>query len=129
METEIFTLCDHAQDFSGKLVIVGTFDTIASKDFPCIHPNCSITGRLRFDESEIGKHRFKITIINEENQNVISPLEGGMDINKSTAGTYSAINFAITLGQLKFDKPGRYSIELFIDEIWKTGLPLILLKS
>ena len=34
METEIFTLCDFAQDAGGKLTIVGTFDQISSANFP-----------------------------------------------------------------------------------------------
>ena len=34
MEIEIFTLCDYAQDMKGKLVLVGTFDTIFPKQYP-----------------------------------------------------------------------------------------------
>jgi len=34
MEIEIFTLCDFAQDNSSKLTVVGTFDSIQSRQFP-----------------------------------------------------------------------------------------------
>ncbi|MBU1010502.1 MAG: hypothetical protein KKD74_10225 [Bacteroidetes bacterium] len=129
MEIEIFTLCDFAQEYQRKMVIVGTFDTINAKEFPCVHPNCSIATRIRFDEKEFGEHKFKITLINDKNENVISPLEGEMQIKKTNSGTFSAVNMVISLNQLKFDKPGRYSIELYIDETWKTGLPLILQKQ
>ena len=36
MEIEIFTLCDFAQDNSGKLTVVGTFDGINSKQFQTV---------------------------------------------------------------------------------------------
>jgi hypothetical protein len=46
MEIEIFTLCDFAQDNSGKLTVVGTFDGIHSKQFPFVQANFSVACRL-----------------------------------------------------------------------------------
>jgi len=39
MEIEIFTLCDFAQDNNSKLTVVGTFDSIHSKQFPFVQQN------------------------------------------------------------------------------------------
>jgi hypothetical protein len=49
MKTEIFTFCDFAQENGGKLTIVGTFDTIIARHFPCVHPQLSVVIRIRFD--------------------------------------------------------------------------------
>ena len=127
METEIFTLCDYAQDLSGKLVIVGTFDSIRSKVFPfTYHKNCSIVSRLRFAEEEIGNHSFKIIFINDEEKNIIPPLQGNIQIKKAEVGRHSTINIVLNLNNTKFEHPGRYSIQLYIDNEWKTGLPITL---
>jgi hypothetical protein len=42
MKIELFTFCDFAQENGGKLTIVGTFDTIVSRNFPCVHPQLSV---------------------------------------------------------------------------------------
>jgi hypothetical protein len=129
MEVEIFTLCDHAQDFNSKLVIVGTFDTIFSAQFPLTYSNFAIAGRLRFSNKEVGQHDFKIRLINAEGQEIIPNLEGNMGIQKNPLAEHSTVNFAINLNNLQFPQAGRYSVELYIDSEWKTGLPLILIKQ
>lgn len=128
MEIEIFTLCDYAQDYSGKLLVVGTFDVITSQNFPCVHPSCSIAGRLRFSEKEVGPHELKLRLTNSSDLDIVPPIEGQIQINKPEVGNYSTINFAITMGQLKFESAGKYSIQLYIDNDWKSGLTIMLHK-
>jgi hypothetical protein len=41
-------------------------------------------------------------------------------------GQYSAVNLVFNFNQLKFDKAGRYSFELYIDDEWASGLPLFI---
>ncbi len=128
MEIEIFTLCDHAQDFNGKLVIVGTFDSISSSAYPFTHAACSLAGRLRFSEKESGVHEFKIKLIDEDGIELYPAIEGNIDVSKSVAN-YSTINFAINLGNLEFKKAGKYAIELYIDNEWQKGLPINVIKQ
>lgn len=128
METEIFTLCDHAQDIAGKMVIVGTFDAINSKQFPCVHPSCSLACRLRFSEKELGRHGFKIRLIDDQGNELIKPLEFELDVQASQLNRYSTVNIPINMEKLQFERPGRYSFELYIDGDWKSGLPLSLIK-
>src|SRR5712672_3076238 len=78
METEIFTLCDFAQDAGGKLTIVGTFDQIGSKTFPVTHPSCSLACRLRFSEKEQGTHDFKLRLVDIKGKEVIPSIEGNI---------------------------------------------------
>ena len=44
MDVQIASLCDAAQDYGGKLCLVGAFDTILVRQFPALHPFCSGTG-------------------------------------------------------------------------------------
>jgi hypothetical protein len=126
MEIEIFTLADFAQDNHSKLTIVGTFDSIHSKQFPWVHPACTVACRLRFAAKETGSHEFRLRFTNSDGNDLIQPAEGTINIPANKDGQLSSINIVIQFNQLKFEKPGRYSFELFIDGDWKSGLPLFL---
>ncbi len=126
MEIEIFTLCDYAQDMKGKLVLVGTFDTIFPKQYPCIHASCCIALRLRFSEDEQGQHKLKLRLIDSKGMEIINKIEGNIQVQTPVKGHHSTINFALQLNQLKFEIPGKYAFELYIDEEWRSGLPLLL---
>ncbi|MEI9958962.1 MAG: hypothetical protein WDM90_22210 [Ferruginibacter sp.] len=126
MEIEIFTLCDFAQDNNSKLTIVGTFDSIYAKQFPVQHPACSVACRLRFSTKEIGEHHFKLRLIDADGKEMIQPVEGNMNIQGTPNGQLVTINFVVNFNQLQFPKAGRYSFELYLDDDWKSGLPLFL---
>jgi len=126
MEIEVFTLCDFAQDNGGKLTIVGTFDSIGTTKIPATHPSCCIATRLRFSEKETGDHTFKLRLINTERKELIPPIEGNINVRTPPNGQYGVINIVGNLNNLTFEKAGRYSFELYVDEEWKSGLPLII---
>lgn len=126
MEIEIFSLADFAQDNQSKLTIVGTFDSINARQFPVQHSSCSIACRLRFAAKEAGDHSFKLRLINKEGVEVIRPVEGNIQIGKPEDRDLITINIVVNFNQLQFEKPGRYSFELYIDGDWKSGLPLFL---
>jgi hypothetical protein len=126
MEIEIFTLADFAQDNQSKLTVVGTFDSIQSKQFPVAHPSCSIACRLRFGMKETGTHEFRLRLIDEAGKEIIQPVEGNINIGAPPNGQFSTINIVINFNQLQFEKAGRYSFELYVDGDWKSGLPLFM---
>jgi len=126
MEIEIFTLADFAQDNNSKLTVVGTFDSIHTKQFPAVHAACSLACRLRFGAKETGSHDFKIRLINVDGKEMIQPITGNFNVGAPSNGQYSTLNLVLNFAQLQFEKPGRYSFELYIDEEWKSGLPLFL---
>ncbi|MFN8289593.1 MAG: hypothetical protein U0U70_05025 [Chitinophagaceae bacterium] len=129
METEIFTLADFAQDNQSKLTIVGTFDSIYSKQFPVQHPACSIACRFRFGVKEAGEHSFMLRLIDTAGKEIIQPVEGNLTIGEPSNGQFASVNIVINFNQLQFEKPGRYSFELYIDGDWKSGLPLLLQQA
>lgn len=126
MEIEIFTLADFAQDNQSKLTIVGTFDSIAAQQYPHTHSSCSIACRIRFAAKETGEHLIRLRLIDAGGKEVIQPIEGNMNIPAPLNGQFTSVNFVINFNQLKFDKPGRYSFEIYVDDDWKSGLPLFL---
>lgn len=126
MEIEIFTLADFAQDNNSKLTIVGTFDSINSKQFPVVHPACTVACRLRFAARDSGEHSFKLRLIDTNGKEIIQPIEGNINIGNPPNGQFASINIVVNYNQLKFESSGRYSFELYIDGDWKSGLPLFL---
>jgi len=126
MEIEIFTLCDFAQDNNGKLTVVGTFDGINSKQLPVVQPGFSVACRLRFSEKETGEHGMRLRFIDGNGKELLQSIEGQMNIPAPANGQYTTINLVFNLSQIKFEKPGRYSFELYIDDEWESGLPLFV---
>jgi len=129
METEIFTLCDFAQDNQSKLTIVGTFDSIYSPVFPVVHTSCAIACRIRFSLKETGDHDFRIQLTDEKGKEIIQPVTGTISVRPPANGQFSAANIVINFNQLQFEAPGRFSFSLYIDGEWITGLPLLLSKA
>ncbi|HMW66124.1 MAG TPA: hypothetical protein PKC82_04270, partial [Chitinophagaceae bacterium] len=95
-------------------------------EFPTQHPACSIACRLRFAAKEAGAYEFKLRLIDATGKETIEPITGNINIGAPPNGQLSTINIVINFGQLRFEKPGRYSFELYIDGEWKSGLPLFL---
>ena len=72
---------------------------------------------------------MRLRFIEVDGKEVIKPIEGNTNIPKPQNGQYSAINLVFNFAQMKFEKAGRYSFELYLDDDWSTGLPLFINKS
>lgn len=126
MEVEIFTLSDYAENFNGKLTIVGTFDAISSNAFPVAQPICALSLRLRFSEKETGNNKVNIRLIDESSKE-LNKIDGDLTvINPANGSNYSSVNLVMKFNNLKFETEGQYSFELLIDDEWQRGLPLKL---
>ena len=128
MKVEIFSFCDFAQENSGKLTVVGTFDTIISRNFPCIHPQLSVVIRLRFDLWEFANHNFRIETHDLDGELSLEPIKGNVDVQGAgNATAVSHLVFSITNLHLK--KSGILNFVLFIDDKEIMSVPLYVRKS
>jgi hypothetical protein len=128
MEIDIFSLCDFAQDMSGKLTIVGTFDKIWAREFPAIHPTCSIVARIRYSIKESGQHSFKISILSDSGEEIPPPLFGKLDLKIPSEQEWGSANIVIGISLLKLPSYGRYSVNLLLDNKQIKSLPFIVKK-
>jgi hypothetical protein len=125
MNVEVFVLCDAATDYQGKLNILGSFDSIWSRNVPAVNPHCALALRIRFLKIEEGVHLLRINIVNEDGQPVISPFETKVDVRSTDIKTGSiARNMILNLQGMKFEKFGEYSIDLAIDGRHERSIPL-----
>lgn len=126
MFIEVFSLCDAATSESGKLNILGAFDTIWVKEFPLVYPHCALAIRLRFSTLEQGQHRVDVRFIDEDGKNVLAPAGGPLDVQMPEGQRSASANLILNIQALKIEKVGECSVELSIDGQLAISLPLFL---
>jgi hypothetical protein len=128
MKIELFTFCDFAQENGGKLTIVGTFDTIISRNFPCMHPQLSVVIRLRFDLWEFSNHNFRIETRDLDGEMHMESISGNVEVKG--AGNATAVSHLVfTISNLRFITFGVVNFVLFIDDKEAGSIPLYIRKG
>ena len=128
MKVEIFSFCDFAQENGGKLTVVGTFDTIISRSFPCVHPQLSVVIRLRFDLWEFANHSFRIECNDLDGNVSLEPIKGSLDVKG--AGNATAVSHLVfSISNLHLNSSGILNFILFIDDKEVMSIPLYVRKG
>jgi hypothetical protein len=126
MDIQIAILCDAATDTNGKLNILGTFDTIYTSQLPAVHPQCSIALRMTFSKVEEGTHKVKLNFVDEDGKLVMPSVDIPVDVAVPDDTIFISRNFIINIQQLKFEKPGLYSIDIAMDGRQEGSIPLLV---
>ena len=123
MVTEVFVLCDGANDSHGKLNILGAFDMIVAGEFPFVHPHCAIALRLRYDRKDGGESAIRLVIQNAAGTAVLTSIDTIVKHGALANPTASA-NLIVNINALRFEMPDDYSILLQVDGIPAAIIPL-----
>ena len=126
MNIQIAVLCDAATDYSGKLNLLGAFDTILTHKLPAVHPQCSVALRVAFNRIEEGPHKVKMNFVDEDGKSIMPSIDIPLEIAMPGDANFLTRNFIINIQQLKFDKPGQYSIDLAVDNRHEVSIPLLV---
>lgn len=126
MIIEVFALCDAATSDSGKLNVLGAFDTVIVKEFPAEYYHCAIAIRIRFDRIERGDHKITVNVIDFDGGHVLPPAEATIHAEFSDDQRSGSANLILNIQRLKFEKVGEYSINLAIDGRSEHALPLFV---
>jgi hypothetical protein len=128
MKIELFTFCDFAQENAGKLTVVGTFDTIVSRNFPCVHPQLSVVIRIRFDLWEFTNHSFRIESRDLDGEAAMESISGNIDVKG--AGNATAVSHLVfSISNLHFNNTGVINFILYIDDKETGTIPLYIRKG
>lgn len=127
MNLEVFSLCDAATHDSGKLNILGAFDTIWMTHAPGIHPQCAVALRIRFGVLERGEHRIVVNFVDIDGKHLIPSASGNINVNFPDQQRSGSANLILNIHGLKLEKFGEYSIDLAIDGNNIASLPLFVL--
>ncbi|MGB1130661.1 MAG: DUF6941 family protein [Haloferula sp.] len=131
MDIQIASLCDHAADYNGKLVLTGTFDTLAARALPVVHPMCALALRLCFTQEDSGRHKLSINIINEDGESLDPknmPIEPEFDVQLPPNVPFLTRNLIMNLQGLRFPDAGIYSIDIGCDGELMMRLPLRIVQ-
>jgi len=129
MNLEVFSLCDAATNDSGKLNILGAFDTIWARNIPVVHPQCAVALRIRFENIERGEHKVAVNFVDLDGKHIIPPANGTININFPDERRSASANLILNMQMLKLEKYGEYSIDLAIDGREEASLPLFVMQS
>ncbi len=124
MEVLVATLCDSANDYHGKLCMLGCFDTICAGQMPVVHPQCSLALRICFRPEDEGEHVFRIGFIDDDGNRVMPPFEPKINVAFPGDSYFVTRNLVLNIQRLQFKSPGQYSIDIQADEKMITRIPL-----
>lgn len=125
MKLEIFSLCDAATaDQSGKLNLLGAFDSLFAQQLPITHPACAIALRVRFEAAEEGAHSLEIRLSDSDGKPLMQPIKADIQIPSNPDPRSLARNFVLNFQQLKLPKFGEYAIDLLMDGKIMGSIPL-----
>lgn len=127
MDVEIFALCDFAQDVSGKLTIIGAFDTIFARELPVRHPLLCVALRMRFPVYQLGDHDICISLQNQDGDNVIPPFSGKLSVN-GIGNDSGLADLAVHLNGIQFEREERLRAQLTVDGTDMASVPLYVRK-
>ncbi len=127
MKTEIFVACDFAADYAGKLTLVGIFDTLGAPSMPVLHPQLCIAAKLRFEDTEVGSKRVRLTLTDADGRSVLPAIEMPIVIPRAPGenGT-SVVNLVFNLGGVKFERMGEHAADLALDGSPVASTPIFL---
>ncbi len=129
MEIEVFTLCDAAADYQGRLSILGIFDTIFAANLPAVHPHCAVALRFRVKKIEMGNHSLVLHIVDDNGSLIIQELKGELAIQIPAENPVGTINLVLNLEGLTFNNYGEYAVNLAIDGHEMASLPFWVRKQ
>ena len=128
MDVQIASLCDSAADYGGKLCLIGAFDTILVRQFPALHPFCSVALRIIFRDTDEGKHTLRVNLIDDDGQSLLPGMPPNqLDIRMPENQFFASVNLVFNLQGMRFNKPGQYSIDITLDTKMIARIPLQVL--
>jgi hypothetical protein len=127
MNIQVAVLCDAATDDSGKMNLLGAFDTIYAPQMPAVHPHCAVALRVTFQPGDEGTRTLTLNFINADGHLImqgIPPLP--VPVALPDDSHFLTRNFIVNIQQLQFNEPGLYSVDVRMDNENVASIPLLV---
>jgi len=129
MNLELFCACDYASaEVSGKLTIIGAFDTIFTKSIPATHGLMCLAAKVRFNLDELGLKKVRVSFLSPENLMVMPPMETQVPVNAGQGDPTATAQIAITIVALRLPILGEYRFDLEVENTPLASIPLFVRK-
>jgi hypothetical protein len=132
MEIVSVLLCDSAEDYGGKLSVLGAFDSFASSKFPVIHPFCAIAIRYLLRDEDTGEHTMKVLLVGPDGESLLpgpqvptfnvrfEPLRENM--------YFASQNLVLKFQGLQLKGAGQCEIRVLLDDKVIRAIPFQIVK-
>jgi len=124
MDIQVAVLCDAATDYKGKLNLLGTFNSVHTRELPANYPQCSIVLRVVFKLVEEGSHKLRINFVDEDGKFVMPSIELPFEVSMPENDSFAYRNFILNIQRLKFEKFGQHAVDIAIDGRQEASIPL-----
>ena len=124
MDIQVAVLCDAATDYKGKLNLLGTFNSVHTRELPANYPQCSIVLRVVFKLVEEGSHKLRINFVDEDGKFVMPSIELPFEVKVPENDSFAYRNFIPNIQRLKFEKFGQHAVDIAIDGRQEASIPL-----
>ena len=124
MDIQVAVLCDAATDYKGKLNLLGTFNSVHTRELPANYPQCSIVLRVVFKLVEEGSHKLRINFVDEDGKFVMPSIELPFEVSVPENDSFAYRNFILNIQRLKFEKFGQHAVDIAIDGRQEASIPL-----
>jgi hypothetical protein len=126
MHIQVAVICDAATETYGKLNLLGAFDAIHAQKLPWTHPQCAIALRVTFGQVEEGAHKLRLNLVDEDGKLIMPSIDLAVEVKMPEDNHFVTCNFILGIQQLKFEKPGHYSIDIALDGRQEAAIPLLV---
>lgn len=118
MQIEIFTVCDSAQVYAGKAVILGAFNQFKAKKLPAVVPNLTLAVRVALEKEDAGDKSFFFEIKNPDGTILVPELccEAKQMIPQEQQGPLINYDMNIVLNNIPLCQFGAYVVTMRLDE-------------
>lgn len=123
MKVELFTLCDGAYNYNGKLTIVGTMDTFTVAALP-VSVNFGIAIRMLLLPEDKGSHILKVSFITPDGTS--QPGELNVNFESKPSSEPFHISLAANINGLPFHQEGLHRVIVSVDDEPLLESPLIV---
>ncbi|MFW6195031.1 MAG: DUF6941 family protein [Chloroflexota bacterium] len=130
MQVDFAFLCDAANQHGSTINALGVgIDTFWASSVPFTRPSFHIVARVRASAAEAGEKDLQIRFIDADGQNVVPAITGKFTVQSPRRGTTSAVNLAIAMNNVRFERFGDYSIHVVISGEERAVLPVHVVQS
>lgn len=132
MEILTACLCDSAQDYQGKLCVLGAFDTIVTAQIPATHPACALALRIVARAGDEGPHQVRVALIDPDGRDLLPA--GAIKIDFTLPRIpertfFSSHNVVLNLQGLGFAAYASYSFDVFLDGEIAVRVPVQVIRA
>lgn len=114
MDVADLFLADYASvNERGKFTLVGAgFTEIITRKMPCVHPLMFVLLRMKVTKADIGRNRVRLSVNGHGKELFTAQIN--IDITEDQQGV-KYYPLPAQISHLKFEQPGEYKIEAFVN--------------